>query len=145
MPATWPRHAVKNESGEAELDFENDMSSVFILVALKADLDGVPIFSEDDTNGGDPHATDKLDDVKRRRVYAGQLAPGGHRFAVTATWIGRCGGIYDYCRAMRFDVRDARDVEVRVGEKTTATAVGYEKGSVTTPIEERPAVRFEGG
>ena len=99
--------------------FHDEMSSSFALDARSVTLDGAPI-----TEGAFQF-----------------VAPGHHVVVANATFhfVAMC--IYCYVRAYKFELRSRRDIDVG-SANITLHAIAYEKGGVTTPIEERPAMRW---
>ncbi|MEM9691107.1 MAG: hypothetical protein AAGA56_01055, partial [Myxococcota bacterium] len=51
-------------------------------------------------------------------------------------------GVFSYLRGYRFEVRSSHSFTAVEGKTTRLRILAYEKGGVTTPIEERPAVRY---
>jgi hypothetical protein len=51
-------------------------------------------------------------------------------------------GVFSYLRGYRFEVRSSHSFTVTEGKAVTLRAIAYEKGGVTTPLEQRPAVRY---
>jgi len=56
---------------------------------------------------------------------------------------GKGYGVFSYLRGYKFEVRSNHSFTAVEGKTLSLDAVSYEKGSVTTPIEERPAVRYQ--
>jgi hypothetical protein len=51
-------------------------------------------------------------------------------------------GVFSYLRGYKFEVRSSHSFTAVEGKTINLDAVSYEKGGVTTPLEERPAVRY---
>jgi len=51
-------------------------------------------------------------------------------------------GVFSYLRGYRFEVRSSHSFSAVEGKTMQVDAIAYEKGSVTTPLEERPAIRY---
>jgi hypothetical protein len=51
-------------------------------------------------------------------------------------------GIFSYLRGYSFKTRSSRSFSVNEGKAMKLEVVGYEKGGVTTPLEDRPDVRY---
>lgn len=51
-------------------------------------------------------------------------------------------GVFSYLRGYRFEVRSSHSFTAVEGKTINLQAVAYEKGGVTTPLEERPAIRY---
>jgi hypothetical protein len=50
--------------------------------------------------------------------------------------------VFSYLRGYRFEVRSSHSFTAVDGKTVNLDAVAYEKGGVTTPLEERPAIRY---
>ena len=50
--------------------------------------------------------------------------------------------MFAYLKGYRFRVRSTYTFTVPEGRVSTLQVVGYEQGGPTTPLEERPAVRY---
>jgi hypothetical protein len=50
--------------------------------------------------------------------------------------------VFSYLRGYRFEVRSSHSFTVTEGKAVSLKAIAYEKGGVTTPLEQRPAVRY---
>jgi len=61
---------------------------------------------------------------------------------LTARGRGHGYGVFAYLKGYRFKVRSTYTFAVPEGRISTLYVVGYEKGGPTTPLEERPAVRY---
>ena len=51
-------------------------------------------------------------------------------------------GVFSYLRGYKFEVRSSHSFTAVEGKTINLQAVAYEKGGVTTPLEERPAIRY---
>jgi hypothetical protein len=140
-PPPFPRpvRPASVQPGEAQLEvaFHNDMGTSFVLKGVDVELDDVSVFSRHEDA-----SAHELEDTALLPVFRGVVAPGDHTVRVLATYVGRCMGIYDYCRGYRFDVRGVAPRSVSLGERLDLQIYAFEKGTVTTPVEERPAIRF---
>ncbi|MFZ1864607.1 MAG: hypothetical protein WAU39_10325 [Polyangiales bacterium] len=121
--------------GQAVIVHENRMTESYKLVRIVYALDGAPIFTKADEEGS-------LDEQKEFEVYNGSIVPGEHTLTVNLEYRGHGYGVFAYLKGYRFKVRSMYTFTVPEGRITTLHVVGYEKGGPTTPLEERPAVRY---
>jgi len=121
--------------GQAVIIHENRMSDSYKLVRVDYALDGAPIFTKADEEGS-------LGEQKEFEVYNGSIVPGEHTITVNLEYRGHGYGVFAYLKGYRFKVRSTYTFAVPEGRISTLYVVGYEKGGPTTPLEERPAVRY---
>ena len=121
--------------GQAVIVHENRMSQSYKLVRVVYALDGAPIFNKADEEGS-------LGDQKEFEVYNGSIVPGEHTLTVNLEYRGHGFGVFAYLKGYRFKVRSTYTFAVPEGRVSTVHVVGFEKGGPTTPLEERPAVRY---
>lgn len=121
--------------GQAVIVHENRMSEGFKLVRVVYALDGAPIFTKADEEGS-------LGDQKEFEVFNGSIVPGEHTLTVNLEYRGHGYGVFSYLKGYRFKVRSTYNFSVPEGRVATVVVVGYEQGGPTTPLEERPAVRY---
>ena len=121
--------------GQAVIIHENRMSQSYKLVRVAYALDGAPIFTKADEEGS-------LGDQKEFEVYNGSIVPGEHTLTVNLEYRGHGYGVFAYLKGYRFKVRSTYTFAVPEGRVSTVHVVGFEKGGPTTPLEERPAVRY---
>jgi len=121
--------------GQSVIVHENRMSQSYKLVRVVYALDGAPIFTKADEEG-------TLGDQKEFEVYNGSIVPGEHTLTVNLEYRGHGYGVFAYLKGYRFKVRSTYTFTVPEGRVSTVHVVGFEKGGPTTPLEERPAVRY---
>ena len=121
--------------GQAVILHENRMSQSYKLVRVVYALDGAPIFAKADEEGS-------LGDQQEFEIYNGSIVPGEHTLTVNLEYRGHGYGVFAYLKGYRFKVRSTYTFAVPEGRVATVHVVGYEKGGPTTPLEERPAVRY---
>ena len=121
--------------GQAVIVHENRMSDSYKLVRVVYALDGAPIFTKADEEG-------TLGEQGEFEVYNGSIVPGEHTLTVNLEYRGHGYGVFSYLRSYRFKVRSTYSFTVPEGRIATLHVVGFEKGGATTPLEERPAVRY---
>ncbi|MFI5298004.1 MAG: dihydrolipoamide acetyltransferase, partial [Polyangiales bacterium] len=51
-------------------------------------------------------------------------------------------GIFSYLQGYKFEVRSSRSFTAMEGKTISLRVIGYEQGGPTTPLEERPAIRY---
>jgi hypothetical protein len=119
----------------AEVKFTNDMSSVFRLTRALFVLDGAVQYNKQDDTGA-------LAAQKEIPIFSGSVPPGDHTLQVLLQFHGYGYGVFSYLRGYRFEVKSSHSFTVTEGKTMSLEAIAYEKGGVTTPVEQRPAVRF---
>jgi len=120
---------------QARIIHENKMGNSYKLVKAMYALDGAPIFNKSDEEGA-------LGDQTELDVYNGSIVPGEHTLTVKLEYRGHGYGIFSYLKGYRFKVSSSHTFTAPEGKALTVNVVGYEKGGPTTPLEERPSVRF---
>lgn len=114
---------------------EHRMGSSYRLVKVVYTLDGAPIFNKADEEG-------TLGDREEFDVYNGSVVPGEHTLTVMLEYRGHGYGIFSYLKGYTFTTTGAHTFTAAEGKSTVLRVVGYEKGGPTTPLGDRPAVRF---
>ncbi len=122
-------------AARAEVVFENDMSSAFRLKRIVALYDGAPLATKTDER-------DQVGDQKEIPLYAELVQPGDHTLQVLLEYQGNGYGIFSYLKGYKFEVRSSRSFTAIEGKTLSLRVIGYEQGGPTTPLEERPAVRY---
>ena len=121
--------------GQAVILDEDRMEPCYKMVRVVDGLDGDPSFTKDDEEGS-------LGDQKEVEIYNGSIVPGEHTLTVNLEYRGHGYGVFAYLKGYRFKLRSTYTFAVPEGRVSTVHVVGYEKGGPTTPLEERPAVRY---
>jgi hypothetical protein len=119
----------------AEVQFDNEMSSAFQLVKAVFVVDGQVQYSRQDDSGA-------LSDQKEIPIYTGNLPPGDHTIQLELTFQGNGYGVFSYLRGYKFGVKSGHAFTVGEGKALIVTALAYEKGGVTTPLEQRPTIEW---
>lgn len=122
-------------AARAELVFQNDMSSAFRLKRIVALYDGAPLATKTDDH-------DQIGDQKEIPLYAELVQPGDHTVQVLLEYQGNGYGIFSYLKGYKFEVRSSRSFTAIEGKTIQLRVIGFEQGGPTTPLEERPAVRY---
>jgi hypothetical protein len=119
----------------AEIKFENDMSSAFRLTRALFVLDGAVQYNKADDTGA-------LASQTEIPIFSGSIAPGDHTLQVLVQLRGHGYGVFSYLRGYKFEVKSSHAFTVTEGKAIDLDAIAWEKGGVTTPLEQRPAVRY---
>lgn len=119
----------------AEVKFINEMSGAFRLTRAVFVLDGAVQYNKADETG-------LLSEQSTLPIYTGSIPPGDHTLQVLLQLQGNGYGVFSYLRGYRFEVRSSHSFTATEGKTTQLSAIAYEKGGVTTPLEERPAIRY---
>ncbi len=116
---------------------ENRMSPTFRLERVVYLLDGAQIFPTGQTPTGEDLAEQEAFDV-----YRGGIVPGEHTLSITLEYRGHGFGVFSYLQGYHFTVRSSHTFTAPEGRAITIRVVGLESGGQTTPLEDRPAVRY---
>jgi hypothetical protein len=119
----------------AEISFRNDMSNAFKLTKALFILDGAVQYNKQDDSG-------TLAAQKEIPIFSGSIPPGDHTLQVVIKLQGHGYGVFSYLRGYNFDVKSSHSFTVTDGKTVQLEAVAWEKGGVTTPLEQRPAIRY---
>lgn len=119
----------------AEITFVNDMSNVFQLTRALFLLDGAVQNNKQDESGA-------LAEQKEIPVFNGSIPPGDHTLQVLVQLRGHGFGVFSYLQGYRFEIRSSHSFTVTEGKTVELRAIAYEKGGVTVPLEQRPAMRY---
>ena len=116
--------------------FKNEMGSAFRLTRAVFAVDGVQVKSLADESG-------KLNDADKFEIFNGAIVPGPHTLMVMLVYQGSGFGVFNYFKGYKFTVRSSHTFTAGEGKLTEITIRGFEKGNITTPLAERPAVDFK--
>ena len=119
----------------AAILFQNDMSGAFRLTRALFVLDGVVQYNKQDDSG-------VLSSQKQIPIFKGAIAPGDHTLQVLLRLRGHGYGVFSYLRGYQFEVKQSHSFSVTEGKEMAVDVIAWEKGGVTTPLEQRPAVRY---
>lgn len=119
----------------SEVLFKNEMSSAYRLVKALVVLDGAIQYNRADDTGA-------LADQKEIPVFTGSVSPGDHTVQVQLTFQGNGYGVFTYLKGYKFEVKSSHSFTVVEGKTLSVTATALEKGGVTTPLDQRPAVEW---
>jgi len=119
----------------AEVDFKDEMSSAFLLTHALFVIDNQVQYNKQDDSGA-------LADQKEIPIYTGSVPPGDHTIQVALTFQGNGYGVFSYLRGYKFEVKSSHSFTAVEGKALTVTATAFEKGGVTTPLEQRPTIEW---
>jgi len=119
----------------ASILFQNDMSGAFRLTRALFVLDGVVQYNKQDDSG-------VLSSQKQIPIFKGAIGPGDHTLQVLLRLRGHGYGVFSYLRGYQFEVKQSHSFSVTEGKEMAVDVIAWEKGGVTTPLEQRPAVRY---
>jgi hypothetical protein len=114
---------------------KNEMGNQFRLIKAVYALDGVQILSKADDSG-------RLAEMTEFDIYNGAIQPGSHTLSVHLVYQGYGYGVFSYLKNYKFNVRSSNTFVAGDGKATMVTVVGYEKGGVTTAMEDKPDIKF---
>ena len=120
----------------AEITFVNDMSSAFRLTKALFVLDGAVQYNKEDETGA-------LAGQKTIPIFSGSIPPGDHTLQVLLKLQGYGYGVFSYLRGYNFEVKSSTSFTVTEGKTIELKVIAWEKGGVTTPLEDRPDVRYK--
>jgi hypothetical protein len=119
----------------SDILFQNDMSAAFRLVRALFVLDGAVQYNKSDDSGA-------LAEQKEIPIFSGSIPPGDHTVQILLQFQGSGYGVFSYLKGYQFEARSSHSFTAVEGKTISLQIVAYEKGGVTTPLEQRPAVRF---
>ncbi len=120
---------------EAEIVLRSAMSNAFRITNVLVVLDGTTQYNEGGPDA--PHARQKV-----TPIFNGAIPPGDHTLQVVVKLQGHGYGVFSYLKRYTFERKGTHSFTVRQGKGVRIELTVWEKGSVTTPLEERPDVQF---
>ena len=120
----------------AEIAFKNELSNAFHLTGATFVLDGSVQYNKQDDSGA-------LAEQKTIPIFSGSIPPGDHTLQIVLKLRGHGYGVFSYLRGYKFNVPATHSFTVTEGKAIKLDAIVWEKGDVTTPLEERPAIRWQ--
>jgi hypothetical protein len=118
-----------------EVTFKDEMSSAFLLTHALFVIDNQVQYNKQDDTGA-------LADQKEIPIYTGSLPPGDHTIQVALTFQGNGYGVFSYLRGYKFEVKSSHAFTAVEGKILDVVATAFEKGGVTTPLEQRPTIEW---
>jgi hypothetical protein len=119
----------------AVIRLKNDLTTAFRVTRVLVVLDGVVQYNKQDSSG-------KLARRKQIPIFSGSIPPGDHTLQVLIKLRGHGYGVFSYLRGYKFEVKSAHSFTVTQGKTIKLDIIAWEKGGVTTPLEQRPAIRY---
>ena len=120
---------------KAVLVHRNEMGGDFTLEQVLYFLDGKKIYFQDNKNG-------VLDERRDFEIYNGNVLPGNHLISVEMVYRGT-GGLFSYIDGYLFKIKSSYTFYATKGRITKVGIVGYEKGDITTDLQDKPYVKYE--
>ena len=114
---------------------KNDMGASFTLEQVLYYLDNDKIYFQDNRDG-------VLDEKTEFEVFNGNVLPGNHMLSVEFVYRGN-GTLFSYIDGYLFKIRSNYTFYASKGRITRVKVVGYERGGITTDLEQKPYVRYE--
>lgn len=121
-------------ASRAVIHHKNEMGNSYRLIKAIYALDGVQIFSKADDTG-------RLAEMPEFDVYNGAIQPGSHTLTVMLVYQGN-GSVFSYLKGYKMTVHSSHTFVAGEAKSTAINVVGYEKGNITTNLQDRPAVDF---
>lgn len=122
-------------ASRAVIHHKNEMGNSYRLIKAIYALDGVQIFSKADDTG-------RLAEMPEFDVYNGAIQPGSHTLTVMLVYQGNGFGVFSYLKGYKMTVHSSHTFVAGEAKSTAINVVGYEKGNITTNLQDRPAVDF---
>jgi hypothetical protein len=76
-------------------------------------------------------------------IFDGAIPSGEHTLIVSLVYRGHGAGVFSYLKGYTFNVRSSQRIDAKPGEATTIRVAATERGGPTTPLEERPSIRYD--
>lgn len=75
-------------------------------------------------------------------VFSGSIPPGDHTLQIVLRLRGHGYGVFSYLRGYKFQVPSSHTFTITEGKTLKLDVVAWEKGDVTTALEQRPSIRY---
>ncbi len=121
----------------AEITFKNDLSSAFRVTGATFVLDGAVQYNKTDESENSALAAQK-----EIPVFTGSIPPGDHTLQIVLRLRGHGYGVFSYLRGYKFQVPSSHTFTITEGKTLKLDVVAWEKGDVTTALEQRPSIRY---
>ena len=121
----------------AEITFKNDLSSAFRVTGATFVLDGAVQYNKTDESENSALAAQK-----EIPVFSGSIPPGDHTLQIVLRLRGHGYGVFSYLRGYKFQVPSSHTFTITEGKTLKLDVVAWEKGDVTTALEQRPSIRY---
>jgi hypothetical protein len=116
------------------LVFVDELGDAFALIGVEAQLDGRPVDRRPSAEGDAP------DQPQRFRTLV--VPAGEHELRLHAVYRGVGHGVFSYLKDYNFDVESTHVFRAPPLKTVSLTATCYEQGGPTTPLEDRPRIRW---
>jgi hypothetical protein len=113
----------------------DEMGASFRLVRAVYTLDGAPLASRSDDST-------HLGGLGEIELFDGVVVPGEHTLSVHLEYVGQGHVLFPYMEGYRFKVWTSHTFTAAEGKVLKLRVTAYERGGPTTPMGERPDVRF---
>jgi hypothetical protein len=127
--------ATGGSGSRAVIQLDSRLSGQFMITRALVLLDGAVQYNKQNQKGA-------ISEQRSLPIFDGSIPPGDHTVQVLLNLRGTGYGVFSYVRGYRFEVRSSHSFTAVDGKTSRLRIVAYEKGGVTTPLEERPAVRY---
>jgi len=121
----------------AEITFKNDLSSAFRVTGATFVLDGAVQYNKTDESENSALAAQK-----EIPVFSGSIPPGDHTLQIVLRLRGHGYGVFSYLRGYKFQVPSSHTFTITEGKTLKLDVIAWEKGDVTTALEQRPSIRY---
>jgi hypothetical protein len=121
-----------DRGARAEVALRNEMSGAFVMTSVRLSIDDRPAIVRE---GAD------LADAKSVSAHSGSIAPGDHVVHVVVTYRGN-GAVLPYLRGYKFELTGSHNFTVAPGQSVRVVPRAFERGDMTTPFEQRPALEW---
>jgi hypothetical protein len=121
----------------AEITFKNDLSSAFRMTGATFVLDGAVQYNKTDESENSALAAQK-----EIAVFSGSIPPGDHTLQIVLRLRGHGYGVFSYLRGYKFQVPSSHTFTITEGKTLKLDVIAWEKGDVTTALEQRPSIRY---
>ncbi len=121
----------------AEITFKNDLSSAFRVTGATFVLDGAVQYNKTDESDNSALAAQK-----EIPVFSGSIPPGDHTLQIVLRLRGHGYGVFSYLRGYKFQVPSSHTFTITEGKTLKLDVIAWEKGDVTTALEQRPSIRY---
>ena len=122
-------------ASRAVIRHKNEMGSSYRLIKAVYALDAVQIYAKSDETG-------RLAEMPEFDIYNGAIQPGSHTLSVLLVYQGNGFGVFSYLKGYKMTVHSSHTFVAGEAKATAINVVGYEKGNITTNLQDRPAVDF---
>jgi len=122
-------------ASRAVIRHKNEMGNSYRLIKAVYALDAVQIFAKSDDSG-------RLAEMPEFDIYNGAIQPGSHTLSVLLVYQGNGFGVFSYLKGYKMTVHSSHTFVAGEAKATAINVVGYEKGNITTNLQDRPSVDF---